>query len=1386
MSRTWIYTTSTEGEDHLNERVERAVLRCLDGSFSYFREDQTSPHTNLSYHLTTLPPQTEADIENDMDYLSKKDSRSGIEPYPNHGVHVPNASLIRFDANGEYALNLPLVQGTVVGYSPPLNESISNTSQDGEFETERQKENDALYRILWDGSSDGVGYLEDVTLKELLALKRPDRQLQALAVHKSVRATAIRERLTLQWKMESLLTKLVVLAGLELRKEIGQKVRLELLLERKRLRDAADGMEKGRGGTKSRGEINADGNEFEYYLKHPNQYMSSFQPPPPLPSDDEGEDDDDRETTKPRSKTKLTKEELIRYSEKVDERCSFAPSKLAERVKLACSIAFNYASRNGLLDEYFAESQRRKERERVSREEIGAGSGGIAPRWAAAAEGEVRRSSRAKNAVNYAEDGTQNVESILNDHEGISTGSANVGLSSDFPRKDVSGGPTAIYLLELLGFSDGEKGTNPGAKSEDEEGDDPFFEPDPCHVIDQLGRKQRYMSTANIQDSICRNIDGHHIDTPESLLDEEQIDESGGTSFISDIICLTDDKVQDLPHFEPASFARCRFATRTFIPASEDDDDAAKEDPEAQKQAKVEARAAARKRKEERKKKRLAAEQKRNARLETLYRSQKSFELWRFKSIHGNGCAIWPSWSDRSKSILKDLFVMSRASSANDLVSKDTQPETEGANISQSLAGSSASIDQQTLNDEVLAQSLAAEISDVGEPLAKRRRTTRRGAGGDEPVFYGSHQSMSKEQLLSTLVRILRQAKAGSSSIIKLKQLVFATDFEASRGEVVEWRKLRSVLGHLVFRMGRLGRLLVDVEGDSTCWDLLKEGALVKFEFPATPASENGSDAAPILISVSPNEDIVEKLSALEQYVQNLHMTELFLRNALMKAIDKGGQTGESLLQVSTVAIATAADEVEGEAGAEDWKFFNSEENQQEISWNRSDHILLNKVIFRPSTSPLVPSDTSSVSGKKCQWYKVVSFTPSVKGEQVSIEDVKQSQDPNAFEPNPVVERRMRFRAVPIAPTDVDSKVDMDDADDMEHIILTEAQVRAGMEAGVLHRQLAQKNSSAKLSSPNISHPFKNKTGSKVMLTPVDGEEAYSDVIYGVIAGHDHIIENNVVNSKVLILLDDSCSIWATVNNDGTLLTDIVSDSQSSLCSSYKIDMHEYAEGSEAYTACESILTYMKHHQRSGPFSVPVDPVALQLPDYFDVIKRPMDISTLARNLEEGKYSRIPPKSDDYEDQENPIADHPVYKMAYGPFYEDAMLIFDNAILYNSIESWVGKEADLMKKNVIRKVDQVVNKATASFYRQESKAPQVKKSMYAEEDSDVDMYEYESDYDDEEEGRSKSKKGKAKKALKPRVQDDIPSRAIEKPYILPDTVVGFNVSGAFPHVKVCI
>jgi hypothetical protein len=37
-------------------------------------------------------------------------------------------------------------------------------------------------------------------------------------------------------------------------------------------------------------------------------------------------------------------------------------------------------------------------------------------------------------------------------------------------------------------------------------------------------------------------------------------------------------------------------------------------------------------------------------------------------------------------------------------------------------------------------------------------------------------------------------------------------------------------------------------------------------------------------------------------------------------------------------------------------------------------------------------------------------------------------------------------------------------------------------------------------------------------------------------------------------------------------------------------------------------------------FYVPVDPVALSLPDYFDVIKKPMDLGTIRRKMDAGEY----------------------------------------------------------------------------------------------------------------------------------------------------------------------
>jgi bromodomain-containing factor 1 len=57
---------------------------------------------------------------------------------------------------------------------------------------------------------------------------------------------------------------------------------------------------------------------------------------------------------------------------------------------------------------------------------------------------------------------------------------------------------------------------------------------------------------------------------------------------------------------------------------------------------------------------------------------------------------------------------------------------------------------------------------------------------------------------------------------------------------------------------------------------------------------------------------------------------------------------------------------------------------------------------------------------------------------------------------------------------------------------------------------------------------------------------------------------------------------------------------------------------------CKEVLVEIqkpKYYSITSPFMIPVDPVALNIPNYFTIIKKPMDISTVVKKLDEGNYS---------------------------------------------------------------------------------------------------------------------------------------------------------------------
>ncbi len=89
---------------------------------------------------------------------------------------------------------------------------------------------------------------------------------------------------------------------------------------------------------------------------------------------------------------------------------------------------------------------------------------------------------------------------------------------------------------------------------------------------------------------------------------------------------------------------------------------------------------------------------------------------------------------------------------------------------------------------------------------------------------------------------------------------------------------------------------------------------------------------------------------------------------------------------------------------------------------------------------------------------------------------------------------------------------------------------------------------------------------------------------------------------------------------------------------------------------CGEVLKGLQSHAHGWVFNSPVDPVELNLPDYFEVIEKPMDLGTVKKKLDNGVYRNL--------------------KEVEG----DINLTFDNAMLYNPDGSVVSNMAKELKE----------------------------------------------------------------------------------------------------------
>jgi hypothetical protein len=707
------------------------------------------------------------------------------------------------------------------------------------------------------------------------------------------------------------------------------------------------------------------------------------------------------------------------------------------------------------------------------------------------------------------------------------------------------------------------------------------------------------------------------------------------------------------------------------------------------------------------------------------------------------------------------------ASSSTGANSNGKGPETAEAPVATTdSTANDAEIAKALATQEEAALSVPSYSTDGAAVLRRPRRAARMNADGGAGasgasagaglMFYGSAHSMTQNQVRDSLWRLVAKSSPSFLTYLDVKALLLSELESTGRSSLREIRKVRKALLRLLFEEGRLERLYVTNLSDFTTM------VFPTFMNGSGKEDETGDSLSAIEVKSSSNEDVKGSI-VLASYIDQLLHTERALRALLLAA-----------LQVSPKKIAASADEkliLDDEIELDDTATTTDHAlvNQCVMRPDGSKWRIVSytpSVPLDPVTEELTAATTTTTAAatqddvasnplvkRRCRFH----LMPSVEGaeaadgeEELTLTEAQVHAGMEALEVKKVLKQtkaailtsKIGKASSHAMKQKVHTTLTLESVEEKQRVPCTVVAYSSdGDTTHLLLLPAKQQHSSKKANSNGVIKPVKessSENNADMLSAQVSNLEyrALVDLFTPdpVSAAPSAAIENEVLSSS-----DErngehkdgkGAAFWAILGDNGKALefqsaafekSCMNGESNSSLPTSVvaKAKIVSWIDGDmPSMQESLSVLQWIQSHIKGAPFLEPVDPEALQLPDYFDVIERPMDLSTIERNLKAGKYSDVDGNVN-LRDWDSATKDS---------FCGDLFLMLSNAMTYNEEGFWLYTDAQWLRKQLDKKIDAALRKLSggaAGGNSSRGRAGKAKTTSYYGDDSDDD------DHDDE-------------------------------------------------------